>query len=202
MAKEPTGSGTPEKKDPVAARKPTDSESGQIEMTPEERTAQATKLVERYSLWSGAGGLIPLPVIDVVVVGGIQLDMLRRLAALYNVPFREDLGKSVLASLVGSLIPASSGMGVASALKSVPVVGTGVGILTMSGVSAGATYLIGRVFMQHFSTGGTLLDFNPPDYHEFIKSTKEKLSWSRTGESSADSSSSSRPAQGKAPAST
>jgi uncharacterized protein (DUF697 family) len=202
MAKEPTGSGTPDKKDPVAAHKPTDS--GQVEMTPAEREAKATKLVERYSLWSGAGGLIPLPVIDVAVVGGVQVQMLRKLAALYNVPFREDWGKSVLASLVGSLIPASSGMGVASALKSVPIVGTGVGILTMSGVSAGATYLIGRVFMQHFSTGGTLLDFNPPDYHEFIKSTKEnikstkeKLSFrSRGADSPADS------APGKAPANT
>jgi Domain of unknown function (DUF697) len=125
MAKEPTGSGTPDKKDPVAAHKPTDS--GQVEMTPAEREAKATKLVERYSLWSGAGGLIPLPVIDVAVVGGVQVQMLRKLAALYNVPFREDWGKSVLASLVGSLIPASSGMGVASALKSVPIVGTGVG---------------------------------------------------------------------------
>jgi uncharacterized protein (DUF697 family) len=198
MAKEPTGSGSPEKKEPVAARKPTESETGHVEMTPAEREAQATKLVERYSLWAGAGGLIPLPVIDVAVVGGIQLDMLRRLSTLYSVPFKDDWGKSVLASLVGSLIPASSGMGVASALKSVPVIGTGVGILTMSGVSAGATYLIGRVFMQHFSTGGTLLDFNPPDYHDFIKATKEKLSFrSRGADSPAESA-----APGKAPANT
>jgi hypothetical protein len=25
------------------------------------------------------------------------------------------------------------------------------------------------VFVQHFATGGTLLDLAPPDYHEFIK---------------------------------
>jgi hypothetical protein len=42
-------------------------------------------------------------------------------------------------------------------------------------LSAGATYLIGRVFMQHFATGGTLLDFNAPDYREFIKSQADKL---------------------------
>jgi hypothetical protein len=42
-------------------------------------------------------------------------------------------------------------------------------------VSAGATYVIGKVFIQHFASGGTLLDFNPPDYREFIKAQKEKL---------------------------
>jgi uncharacterized protein (DUF697 family) len=164
-----------------------------VELSPAERDAQATKLVERYALYSGGAGLIPLPVLDVAAVGAVQLDLLRRLAALYDVPFKAEWGKSVIASLLGSLIPASSGMGVASVLKSVPVVGTTVGILTMSGVSAGATYLIGKVFIQHFSTGGTLLDFNAPDYHEFIKSTKEKLSStkdklsfrSRTADSSA-----------------
>jgi len=195
MAKEPTGSGTPEKKDPVVVPKSTGSE-----MTPEEREAQATKLVERYAMWSGAAGLVPVPVIDVALVGGIQVDMLRRLAALYNVPFSDDWGKSVLASLVGSLIPASSGMGVASALKSVPVIGTAVGILTMSGVSAGATYLIGKVFMQHFATGGTLLDFNAPDYHDFIKATKDKLSFrSRGADSAAEPAAAARSGSGKAP---
>jgi hypothetical protein len=45
----------------------------------------------------------------------------------------------------------------------------------MPAFSAGATYLIGKVFIQHFASGGTLLDFNPPDYREFIKAQKVKL---------------------------
>ena len=40
---------------------------------------------------------------------------------------------------------------------------------------AGATFVIGRVFMKHFASGGTLLDFNPPDYKEFIKAQQEKV---------------------------
>ena len=40
-------------------------------------------------------------------------------------------------------------------------------------LSAGATYAIGKAFIQHFASGGTLLDFNPPDYREFIKAQKE-----------------------------
>ena len=55
-----------------------------------------------------------------------------------------------------------------SFIKSVPLVGTAVVIATPA-LSVAATYAIGMVFIQHFATGGTLLDFSPPDYHEFIK---------------------------------
>jgi uncharacterized protein (DUF697 family) len=106
--------------------------------------------------------------------------MLRRLSQIYGVPFSSNRGKSIIASLMGSMIPATSGMGVASALKAIPVIGTAAGTLTMSGVSAGATYAIGKVFIQHFASGGTLLDFNPPDYREFIKIQKQK--WSSRSE--------------------
>ena len=50
-----------------------------------------------------------------------------------------------------------------------------VGSLTMPIYSAGATYVIGQVFMKHFDSGGTLLDFNPPDYREFIKTQQAKF---------------------------
>jgi uncharacterized protein (DUF697 family) len=146
-----------------------------VEMTDEGRDKVASKLVDRFSLWSGAAGLIPVPIVDVTVVGGVQLQMLRRLSEIYGVPFSENMGKSVIASLAGSLIPASSGMGVVSALKGIPVIGMAISGFVMPAFSAGATYLIGKVFIQHFASGGTLLDFKPPDYREFIKSQKEKF---------------------------
>jgi uncharacterized protein (DUF697 family) len=122
--------------------------------------------------------LIPLPIVDIVAVGGVQLEMLRRLSDIYGVPFVENRGKSLIASLAGSLLPASTAtttaMGVTSALKSIPGIGTAISAFTMPVFSAGATYVIGKVFIQHFASGGTLLDFNPPDYREFIKTQKEK----------------------------
>jgi len=153
--------------------------SDNVEMTDQQRDEQASQLVDRYSLWSGAAGLIPVPIVDVVVVGGVQLQMLRKLSEIYGVPFSDNMGKSVLASLAGSLIPASTAtttaMGVGSLMKGLPGIGTMVGALTMPAFSAGATYIIGKVFIQHFASGGTLLDFNPPDYREFIKAQKERL---------------------------
>ena len=148
------------------------AESG--EATPESRSVQASKLVDRFSLWSGAAGLIPLPVVDVFAVGGVQLQMLNRLSQIYGVPFAENRGKALIASLAGSWIPATSGVGAASALKVVPILGMVISGFVMPVLSAGATYAIGKAFIQHFESGGTLLDFNPPDYREFVKAQKDK----------------------------
>jgi uncharacterized protein (DUF697 family) len=183
MAQDMTGSGAPEKKDPGAP--------AGAEATDESRDEAAANLVDRFSLWSGAAGLIPVPLVDIAAVGGVQIQMLRRLSEIYGVPFSENRGKSIIASLAGSVLPASTatttGMGIASALKIVPGVGTVISALTMPVFSAGATWVIGKVFIQHFASGGTLLDFNPPDYREFIKAQKEKWN-ARSGASTTRSS--------------
>jgi uncharacterized protein (DUF697 family) len=153
--------------------------------TPEQRHETAAKLVDRFSLWSGVGGLIPLPFVDVLAVGGLQLQMLRRLSQLYDVQFSENRGKALIASIAGTMIPVTSGMGAASALKGVPILGMIASAFVMPVLSAGATYAIGKAFVQHFESGGTLLDFNPPDYKEFIKAQKEMWD-SRTKRSSVD----------------
>ena len=134
----------------------------------------ASKLVNRFALLSGVAGLVPLPVVDVIAVGGLQVQMLRRLSQIYDVEFSENRGKALIAALAGSMIPTTSGIGAASMLKFVPVVGTLAAAFVMPVLSAGATYAIGKAFIQHFESGGTLLDFNPPDYREFVRSQKEK----------------------------
>ena len=133
----------------------------------------AVKLVERFALWSGVAGIIPLPFVDLAAVGSVQILMLRRISQIYGVPFSTNRGKALIASLAGSMIPASSGMGAASITKSVPVVGTAVSAVVMPALSAGATYAIGMAFIQHFASGGTLIDFNPRQYREFLKAQKE-----------------------------
>jgi uncharacterized protein (DUF697 family) len=91
--------------------------------------------------------------------------------------------------LAGSLIPASSGLGAASALKFVPIAGPLAAAFVMPALSAGATYAIGKAFIQHFASGGTLLDFNPPDYREFIKAQKAKWDARKSSGAGADTTS-------------
>ena len=150
------------------------SETGEAAAdTPETREQMASKLVDRFALWSGVAGLVPVPVLDVAAVGGLQIQMVRRISQIYDVDFSENRGKALIASLAGSMIPASSGIGAASVLKAIPVIGTIAGGFVMPALSAGATYAIGKAFIQHFATGGTLLDFNPPDYRQFIKAQRD-----------------------------
>jgi len=140
---------------------------------PDRHRAAAKKVVERFSLWGGAAGLIPLPFVDAAAVGGVQIAMLRRLSQIYQVPFSKNLGRALIAGIAGAMIPASSVIGAASVVKGMPIVGTAIGAVAMPTLSAGATYAIGMAFIQHFASGGTLLDFRPPDYREFIKAQKE-----------------------------
>jgi uncharacterized protein (DUF697 family) len=141
--------------------------------TPAERHEVASKLVDRFAIWSGVAGLIPVPVVDVLCIGGLQVQMLRRLSQTYDIEFSENRGKALIAALAGTMIPATSGIGAASAMKAIPVVNILAAGFVMPVLSAGATYAIGKAFIQHFESGGTLLDFNPPDYKEFVKAQKE-----------------------------
>jgi uncharacterized protein (DUF697 family) len=172
MPPEETSAATIEsfKDDPAG---PASSAASDLPVKPEERDEFGAKLVDRFAIWSGVAGLIPLPVVDVLAVGGLQLQMLRRLSQIYDVPFSENRGKALIASLAGAMIPTTSSIGAGSALKAVPFVGWAVAGFVMPVLSAGATYAIGKAFIQHFASGGTLLDFNPPDYREFIKAHRE-----------------------------
>jgi uncharacterized protein (DUF697 family)/CRP-like cAMP-binding protein len=176
LAQATSGSGTAAAAGP--AQDPRNSDA--VEMTEAHRHELASQLVSRFSLWSGAAGLIPVPLVDVAAVGGVQLQMLRRISEIYGVAFSENMGKSIIASLAGSMIPATAAttgtMGIASLAKGVPGVGTVIGAVSMPALSAGSTFIIGKVFIRHFASGGTFLDFNPPDYREFIKSLSEKMS--------------------------
>jgi uncharacterized protein (DUF697 family) len=171
MAQETTVSGATERRNSAGVS----TDLAVADMTDHTRDELASHLVDRLSLWSGAAGLIPVPLVDMAAVGGVQLHMLRRLSEIYGVPFSENRGKSILTSLVGAVIPASAATTTASLMKGLPVIGTAIGVLTMPVVSAGATWVIGKVFIQHFASGGTLLDFNLPDYRGFIRTQREKL---------------------------
>jgi uncharacterized protein (DUF697 family) len=152
---------------------PAGSETAEI--SDARRDELAAKLVNRFSLYSSAAGLIAVPALDFAAVCGLQIQMLRRLSQIYGVPFSENLGKSVLAGFAGSAIPATTAVGAGSALKTLPVLGTSVGAVTMAAGAAGATYLIGSIFIRHFASGGTLLDFDLSDYQEPLKTHADKI---------------------------
>lgn len=117
----------------------------------------------RYHVWSAmAVGLVPLPIVDFVGITGIQLNLLRVLAKKYHIPFFKDSARSVLSSLVGGGVPVlATPPLVASAAKLIPGIGTTAGVVTMPAIAGASTYALGKVFIQHFASGGTFLTFDP-----------------------------------------
>ena len=59
-------------------------------------------LILRHALASAGMGLIPLPLVDLAAITGINLKMLKDLAEVYGVPFRPELARSAVASLVAT----------------------------------------------------------------------------------------------------
>ncbi len=125
------------------------------------REIKASKIVKRYMLWSMGAGLIPLPLVDTAVLSGVQLKMLVELSKHYQVRFCKNMGKSVIATLVGFTTANSlRGSVLTSFMKALPGVGL-LGVVSMPIYSGALTYAIGKLFIQHFESGGTLLTFKP-----------------------------------------
>src|SRR6201999_4230329 len=89
----------------------------------------------------------------------------------------------ICSALVGGLgAPVVGGALGLSAIKFVPVLGPMVGLLAFPASSAALTYAVGKVFVQHFASGGTFLDFDPKTVRDhFVKQYEEgKLAASKT----------------------
>lgn len=108
------------------------------------------KIVMLYSQYAAAAGLIPLPGIDLAAIGALQLRMIAELAAHYGVPFNGQVGRSLLATMVGGF----------GAARLSFALGPLIGIIVKPGAAFGATWAIGKLFVSHFDAGGTLADFN------------------------------------------
>ena len=123
---------------------------------------RAEAVVRNYMMWTGAAGIIPMPIVDMAAITAIQLAMLNKIGDIYDQKFSKNWAKSVIGTLVGSYTSVSLGRGIGMNLvKSIPFVGSLATMLIVPGFAAASTYALGKVFIAHFESGGTLLDFNP-----------------------------------------
>ncbi len=131
-----------------------------------ENRKEADKIIRNHIYGAMGVGLIPVPLVDMVALTGVLLNMLRKLAKLYEIPFSKDVGKNLIASLLGGTIPVSVSGTLASMVKAIPIIGQTTGALTMPATAGAMTYAVGRVFLQHFESGGTFLNFDPEKVRE------------------------------------
>jgi uncharacterized protein (DUF697 family) len=126
-----------------------------------DREKEALKIVKTHMWMSAGAGLIPIPVVDLAAVAGVQLKTLATLSKFYEVPFTKNCGKAAISSLIGFVLPHAMAFGAAgSFIKLIPFVGTMSGVAWMGLFSGAYTWALGNVFIQHFESGGTFLNFN------------------------------------------
>lgn len=154
-----------------------------IEQTAERKEA-AQKIIRRHMLFSAGLGFIPFPIIDAAAILGNQVLMINDISDLYRVPFKKHLVKSFIGSLVSNL-------GTIGFVKFIPGLGSFLGGATVSAGATAATYALGKIFVQHFDQGGTLLNFDPvksrkyfQQLHEEGKAAAESLEEEKKGSTS------------------
>ena len=143
----------PEQKGGILKDKNTHTGRGLLE----NRQKRAAEIISKYANWSSAGGLIPVPYLDVLTVSGIQARMVMELALLHEVPFRPKLLKTATAAIAGGAAPhALSGVTASVVAKHVPGIGTIAGTIGMAGFSYVSTRILGQIFTRHFAAGEDL----------------------------------------------
>jgi uncharacterized protein (DUF697 family) len=133
-----------------------------------EKETLALEIVKRHALYAAAVGLVPVPVLNLAGVVGFELKMLKNLAEHYEIPFREDAGKHIVGSLIGGLSATELGYGAVFTLKGLPLLGPVLALVSMPAFAGALTWAVGKVFIQHFESGGTFLDFNPEKVRKYF----------------------------------
>lgn len=121
--------------------------------------------------WAAGGALIPIPFADMVAISGAQLKMLAEVSRAYEVPFEQVRVKAAIGTLLGYVLhpPFSTGLVGSALLKVVPGVGVLFGTPALVLFTAAFTWALGQVFIQHFESGGTFLDFDPETVREGLR---------------------------------
>lgn len=118
----------------------------------------ADDIIRTHVIWATGAGAVPVPLLDIAAVSGVQLDMLKQLSAHYGVAYTEQQGKAWLSVLSAGFIARLG----ANAIKLIPGIGSIIGGASMAVMSGASTYALGKVARDHFEQQGTFdnLDLN------------------------------------------
>jgi uncharacterized protein (DUF697 family) len=123
-----------------------------------QRRSLAQTIVERHAAYAAVGGIIPVPIVNVASITAVIVRMVKVLSGLYGVPFERDRARAIVIGLMGGTVPTGLAAVTASTLVVlVPASGL-IGLAVSSVTAIACTRGIGRIFIEHFEGGATLLD--------------------------------------------
>jgi uncharacterized protein (DUF697 family) len=137
---------------------------------------KADIVITRHFAVAVGAGFIPLPLVDFAAITGVQLTMLAQICSIYKQPFSKEAATSIIASLVGGAVTGgeASSLAISSKLKFIPVVGTAMSWLVTPALAGATTYAIGKVFVRHLETGGSILTFDGQKMKGYMEKALEE----------------------------
>lgn len=133
---------------------------------------KAERIIYKHVLWSMASAALPIQIVDAIGVMLIQNDMIKQLCKLYEFDYNQNIGKSIVASLIAS----STAKGVSMLFKN----SRGAERIFMATFSGALTYAFGRFFISNFEKGISLIDIDLKAgeelFDEYFEKGKEAVS--------------------------
>ncbi len=140
---------------------------------------QVDKVIRKHVYGAMGIGIVPMPILNVAAVTGIQLDMVRQLSGLYGIAFKENLAKKIITAVIGAGAGVLASPLVESAVIGIPVVGLPLAVGTKPLLNGTGTYAVGQMFVTHFEKGGNFLSANleamKEDFGAALKNSREWL---------------------------
>ena len=157
---------------PETAQAATQATTRTVEDETEEtlnKALDAGDVIKNHVIASMAVGLVPIPGVDLAGTLAIQVRMVHQICGIYDVTLRENAAKTVVLSLLGSMMPVALAGGLVSGLKIIPGLGSLTGAAGVSLLGGAMTYAIGSVFQQHLESHDSLIDFDPTKVRSVLR---------------------------------
>lgn len=106
---------------------------------------KSNKVIKHHVVMSMAAGMIPFAGVDMLAVGKLQIDMLKRLCNLFGESFEDMSSQAYICTISGT---ATARVG-ATFIKTIPIIGTAIGGVSMSVMAGASTYALGQMFVRY-----------------------------------------------------
>lgn len=109
------------------------------------RITKSKRIIQYHVAMSMGAGAIPFAGVDMLAVGSLQLGMLKKLCVVFNESFENMSSEALICTISGT---ATARLG-ATFIKTIPIVGTAIGSVSMSLMAGASTYALGQMFVRY-----------------------------------------------------
>jgi len=139
---------------------------------------KSKKIIQYHVVMSMGAGAIPFAGIDMLAVGSLQLGMLKKLCVVFDESFENMSSEALICTISGT---ATARIG-AAFIKTIPIIGTAIGSMSMSLMAGASTYALGQMFVRYLDDQVLFksVDANKAKllfmhyYQRFLKTFKKK----------------------------